>query len=41
VLAGHGAGGTFLRRYRFTDTWMRRNDRWRIVAAEDYLAPKS
>ena len=41
VLEGHGAGGTFLRRYRFTDTWMRRNGRWRIVAAEDYLAPKS
>jgi len=41
VLEGHGSGGTFVRRYRFTDTWMRRNGRWRIVAAEDYLAPKS
>lgn len=41
VLEGHGGGATFLRRYRFTDTWMRRSGRWRIVAAEDYLAPKS
>lgn len=39
VLEGRGIGGTFVRRYRFTDTWMRRNGRWRIVAAEDYLAP--
>ncbi len=38
VLEGRGSGGTFVRRYRFTDTWMRRNGRWRIVAAEDYLA---
>lgn len=41
VLEGRGSGGTFVRRYRFTDTWMRRSGRWRIVAAEDYLAPKS
>ena len=41
VLEGRGSGGTFVRRYRFTDTWMRRNGRWRIVAAEDYLAPHS
>ena len=39
VLEGRGSGATFVRRYRFTDTWMRRNGRWRIVAAEDYLAP--
>ncbi len=39
VLDGRGRGGTFVRRYRFTDTWMRRTGRWRIVAAEDYLAP--
>ena len=39
VLEGRGPGGTFVRRYRFTDTSMRRNGRWRIVAAEDYLAP--
>jgi ketosteroid isomerase-like protein len=39
VLEGRGSGGTFVRRYRFTDTWIRRNGSWRIVAAEDYLAP--
>ena len=38
VLEGRGGSGTFVRRYRFTDTWMKRNGRWRIVAAEDYLA---
>lgn len=38
VLEGHSSGATFVRRYRFTDTWMRRNSRWRIIAAEDYLA---
>lgn len=41
VLEGRGTGGTFVRRYRFTDTWMQRNGRWRIVAAEDYLVPRS
>ncbi len=40
VLEGHRGGATFLRRYRFTDTWMRQGARWRIVAAEDYLASK-
>src|ERR1041385_5604380 len=39
VIQGHGAGGRFDRRYRFTDVWMQRNGRWRIVAAHDYLAP--
>jgi len=39
VLEGHGAGGEFVRRYRFTDTWVRQSGRWRIVAAQDYLAP--
>jgi len=41
VLEGRSSGAPFVRRYRFTDTWMRRNGRWRIVAAEDYLAPPS
>jgi len=39
VLEGHGADGAFLRRYRFTDTWVRQSGRWRIVAAQDYVAP--
>lgn len=39
VVAGRGARGPFSRRYRFTDTWVRRGGRWQIVAAHDYLVP--
>jgi ketosteroid isomerase-like protein len=39
VVKGRGASGPFNRRYRFTDTWVKRGDRWQIVAAQDYLAP--
>jgi hypothetical protein len=39
VVRGRGPGGPFHRRYRFTDTWVRMDDGWRIVAAHDYLAP--
>jgi len=39
VVGGHGPGGSFDRRYRFTDTWVRRDARWQIVAAHDYLVP--
>jgi len=39
VVRGRGADGPFDRRYRFTDTWIRRGGRWQIVAAHDYLAP--
>ena len=39
VVRGRGAGGPFDRRYRFTDTWVRRRGRWQLVAAHDYLAP--
>jgi len=38
VVGGHGPKGPFSRRYRFTDTWVRRNQ-WQIVAAHDYLVP--
>jgi ketosteroid isomerase-like protein len=27
-------------RFVWTDTWLRRNDRWQIVAAEDLVAPE-
>jgi len=37
VVRGRGASGPFDRRYRFTDTWLRRGGRWQIVAAHDYL----
>lgn len=39
-LKGKGKQGTFDRRYQFTDTWQRRNGRWQIIAAQDYLIPK-
>ena len=39
VLRGHGGGKPFDRRFRFTDTWVKRNGRWQIVAAQDYLLP--
>jgi len=37
IARGRGASGPFDRRYRFTDTWVRRGGRWQIVAAHDYL----
>jgi hypothetical protein len=39
-LKGRGEKGRFDRRYQFTDTWLRRNGRWQIIAAQDYLIPK-
>jgi ketosteroid isomerase-like protein len=39
-LRGKGKDGAFDRRYQFTDTWQRRNGRWQIIAAQDYLIPK-
>ena len=39
-LKGKGGKGRFDRRYQFTDTWQRRNGRWQIIAAQDYLIPK-
>jgi hypothetical protein len=39
IVKGRGTGGTFTHRYRFTDTWVKGPTGWRIVAAQDYLAP--
>src|SRR5262245_39492627 len=39
VVKGRGASGPFNRRYRFTDTWVKREGQWQIVAAQDYIAP--
>jgi len=39
VVGGRGPNGPFDRRYRFTDTWVRRGGGWQIVAAHDYLVP--
>ena len=40
-LRGRGKTGAFDRRYRFTDTWQRRNGQWQIIAAQDYLIPSA
>ena len=39
-LRGRGKGGSFDRRYQFTDTWQRKNGQWQIIAAQDYLIRK-
>jgi ketosteroid isomerase-like protein len=39
-LVGHSKGKPFDRRFRFTDTWVKKNGAWRIVAAQDYLLPR-
>lgn len=39
-LRGKGKDGPFDRRFQFTDTWQRRNGRWQVIAAQDYLIPK-
>jgi hypothetical protein len=39
IVRGRNASGEFERRYRFTDTWLKRGGRWRIVAAQDYVVP--
>jgi ketosteroid isomerase-like protein len=36
-LRGKAKQGSFDKRYQFTDTWQRRNGRWQIIAAQDYL----
>ena len=41
VVRGRGPDGAFERRYRYTDTWMKRGNTWQIVGAHDYLAPKT
>src|SRR5712672_4635721 len=37
VVRERGSSGPFERRYRFTDTWVKRSGRWHIVAAQDYV----
>ena len=38
IVRGKSAGAEFDRRYRFTDTWVKRGRSWEIVAAQDYIA---
>jgi ketosteroid isomerase-like protein len=41
VIEGRSAGKSFVRRYRYTDTWVKNADgQWQMVAAQDYLIPK-
>ncbi|HEX7977807.1 MAG TPA: nuclear transport factor 2 family protein [Gemmatimonadaceae bacterium] len=40
IVNGKGKSGAFTHRYRFTDTWVKGDQGWQIVAAQDYLAPK-
>jgi ketosteroid isomerase-like protein len=40
VMRGRGASGAFNRRFRYTDTWLNRDGRWRVIAAQDYLVPE-
>jgi len=39
IMQGRSGGKPFNRRYRFTDTWLKRNGQWQIIAAQDYLVP--
>lgn len=39
VMRGRSEKTPFERRYRFTDTWLKRGSQWHIVAAQDYLVP--
>jgi ketosteroid isomerase-like protein len=36
---GKTAGTNFKHKYRFTDIWLMKNDSWKLIAAQDYLAP--
>jgi ketosteroid isomerase-like protein len=38
---GRGKDGPFDRRYRYTDTWLRRGGRWVCIASQDMLMPQS
>jgi ketosteroid isomerase-like protein len=40
IVRGRSGGKPFEHRYRFTDTWIKRNGDWQIVAAQDYLLPR-
>jgi ketosteroid isomerase-like protein len=39
-LKGRGPSGPFMRRYRYTDTWVMLDGRWQCVASQDYLMPE-
>lgn len=34
-----GKTGQYTTRYRFTDTWLKKNGMWQLIAAQDYVIP--
>ncbi|HEX2781906.1 MAG TPA: nuclear transport factor 2 family protein [Gemmatimonadaceae bacterium] len=40
TMRGHNASGPFVRRYRYTDTWMKLGGRWQCIASQDFLMPE-
>lgn len=39
IVKGHGSDGKFNRKYRYTDIWIKNDNTWQIIAAQDYLMP--
>lgn len=39
TVKGKNAAGTFEHKYRFTDTWLKNNVKWQLIAAHDYIKP--
>jgi len=37
IVKGKNAGGSFERRYRFTDVWMKTKGDWQIIGAHDFI----
>lgn len=40
IVRGRGKGGRFTRRYRYTDTWIRDQNQWVMIASQDYEIPR-
>jgi ketosteroid isomerase-like protein len=40
IVRGRGKDGKFERRYRYTDTFLRDQDRWVMIASQDYEIPR-
>jgi ketosteroid isomerase-like protein len=40
VVRGRGKAGPFEHRFRYTDTWAKRDGRWVMVASQDYDIPR-
>ena len=39
AVKSRGSKGPVTTRYRFTDTWQKRNGTWQLIAAQDYVIP--